>query len=186
MGSTTLPQERFINKINEKVRLLKKGDLNAEDRKVLKTGRLCFVWEESLGSCEVTVTTWRKSRARRSYREIQEVSSHLFLAVLLVITPTDCGKTSFEPTLNYLTSLKNYENYHYDLNSAAQKFIESTAAEQGFAGNHRYLDFMQSLFPERGRRREHVFPICIASLIPEFQKSSLHTPWFDAMRSNLS
>ncbi|KAF4228718.1 hypothetical protein CNMCM6805_001901 [Aspergillus fumigatiaffinis] len=153
MGPTTLPLERFINKINEKIRLLKKGELNTEDRKVLKKGRLCFVWEESLGSSEVAVTTWRKSRARRSYKEIQEVSSHLFLAVLLVVTPTDCGKTSFESTLNYLTSLENYENYHYDLNPAAQKFFESTAAEQGFASNHHYLDFMQCLFPKRERRQ---------------------------------
>jgi hypothetical protein len=31
MGPTTLPLEHFINKINEKIQLLKKGELNTED-----------------------------------------------------------------------------------------------------------------------------------------------------------
>ncbi len=146
-------EDKSLSKINGKALQLKTGGgLTLGDQEILKNNhRLEFIWgehNENSTTQETPVTTWRQARARRAYRAIQDANGHLFLAVALAITPTECAKTSFENTLDYLTKLESYEPYHLELNSAAKRFFESTAAEQGFAGNHRYLTFMQSLFPQ--------------------------------------
>jgi hypothetical protein len=144
---------KVIDKINDKVMLLKTSGLITGDRDVLKNRRLRFVWEESNENDTRPVTPWRHSRARSAYRRIQDVSNHLFLAVVLAITPTECGKTSFDEVLEYLGGLKDYKPYHFNLNSPAKIFFKEIAAEQEFAGKHRYVNFMQSLFPEELSRK---------------------------------
>jgi len=143
--------DKSLTKINEKVRQLKRDGITRGDQEILKNRRLSFTWGELNEDSNIqttSVTTWRQSRARRAYTAVQDASDHLFLAVVLVISPTECAKTSFEDILNYLIGLETYEPYHLDLSSAAKRFFESTAAEQGFSSNHRYLSFMQSLFPQ--------------------------------------
>lgn len=164
-----LPTESdLINKINVKVTHLKQSGLSWEDQETLKKQRrLCFIWEEPEEPREqsrTSVTKWRRSRARHAYREIQDASNHLFLAAVLVVTPTECGKTSFQRVLDRLVGLESYDQYHFHVSSVAQKFLESTAAEQGFAQNRYYLDFMQSLFPRPEIRRKQARPFCKPSL----------------------
>ncbi|EDN02505.1 hypothetical protein I7I51_07499 [Histoplasma capsulatum] len=124
---------KHLPKVNEKVKQLKVDDLTQTDKDNLKS-RLSFVWKESDEHSlrrGTSVTTWRQNRARRTYRAIQEADNHLFLAVLLAIPPTECGKTRFDNTTEYLLKLGDYRSYHMELSLATKRFFESTAAEQG-------------------------------------------------------
>ncbi|PYH32074.1 uncharacterized protein BO87DRAFT_440624 [Aspergillus neoniger CBS 115656] len=129
MDLVATPQADIIHKINTKILELKKGGLSREDQKVPKSGRLRFVWEDHRECSKTSVTVWRKTRACGAYKELQDVSDHLFFATVLVVTLTECGKTSFQAVLNSLVCLENYEEYQFRLESKAQKFLESTAAE---------------------------------------------------------
>ena len=142
---------KFLTKIDEKSKQLKANDMNRGDQHVLKNHRLSLIWGEPIGKADgedASATSWRKGRARRAYAEIQDADDHLFLAFVLAIPPTECAKTSFENVLEYLIRLENYKPYRLNLSPAAKKFFESTAAEQGFTSNRRYLSFMQALFPQ--------------------------------------
>jgi hypothetical protein len=86
---------------------------------------------------------------------IQDTSNHLFLAVVLVVPPTVCISPAFQLVLNSLMSLETYVTFQFQLNAKAQRFFESTAAEQGFATERRYLSFMKSMFSAPEARREH-------------------------------
>jgi hypothetical protein len=141
------PQDEFLTKIVEKVKELNTNGVTRGDQEILNH-RLNFNWtnEEPDGK-KGSATLWRNTRARRAYTEIQDANNHLFLAVILVIPPTECSKTSFDNILNHLTSLENYEPYRLNLSPAAKRYFESTAAEQGFASSRRYRSFLQALFP---------------------------------------
>ena len=125
-----------------------------EDQEILKD-RLAFTWKEPEVNPAASSTRSRQSRARSIYRRIQDASNNLFLATVLVVPPTSCIKPGFQPILNQLIYLDNYDIFWFQLGPKEQKFFESTAAEQGFAGNKLYLDFMGSLFPKLEFRREH-------------------------------
>lgn len=140
--------DKFLTKINDKVRQLKTNGLTRGDQEILRNGRLSFVWGESDANSTIPVTLWRQARARRAYGEIQNANNHLFLAVALAITPTECGKTGFDNVLICIASVESYEPYRLNLDSTAKRFFESLAAEQGFTVDHRYLSFMQSIFPQ--------------------------------------
>jgi hypothetical protein len=94
------------------------------------------------------VTTWRKKKARKSYTDIQDVSNQLFLVIILAITPTECAKPVFNRVKETLLFSKSYDTYRVKLDVAEKHFFESTAAERKFISNHRYLAFMDSLFPQ--------------------------------------
>ncbi|KAL2816401.1 hypothetical protein BDW59DRAFT_175782 [Aspergillus cavernicola] len=161
----------YIIKIKSKVASLKTHGLNLEDQKALKEDRrLFFVWdEETRATSESSVTKWRKSRARTAYRKIQAANEHLFLAVVLSITPTQCCKTDFDKVLESLICLKNYEEFYFILSPETQRFFESIAAEQGFAGNHRYLGFMKHVFPQREPRQiQFAYSLVGRDAIPSF------------------
>ncbi|GKZ63671.1 hypothetical protein AnigIFM63604_002439, partial [Aspergillus niger] len=134
--------------IRNKASSLKSHGLSIEDRKVLKEDRrLVFSWtEETSNDRETSVTKWRRTRARTAYRTIQDANEHLFLAVILSITPTQCAQKKFDKVLEQLIRL-NYEEFYFTLDPETKSFLETIAAEQGFAGNRRYLAFMKSLFP---------------------------------------
>jgi len=138
----------FLAKIDEKVKELNTNGITRGDQEILNQ-RLNFSWtNERPDGKRGSATLWRNTRARRAYTEIQDANDHLFLAVTLVMPPTECAKTSFDNILSHLTGLENYEPYRLSLSSASKRYFESTAAEQGFAGNRRYLSFMQALFPQ--------------------------------------
>jgi hypothetical protein len=141
-------KDEFLNKIFEKVKELNTNGVTRRDQDILNH-RLNFTWtnEEPEGGKKGSATFWRNTRARRAYTQIQDANDHLFLAVILVIPPTDCSKTSFDIILNHLTSLENYGPFRLSLSPAAKRCFESTAAEQGFASSRRYLSFLQALFP---------------------------------------
>lgn len=141
-----------IIKIFSKIALLRARGLNPEDHETLK-GRLSFIWGQPRKEIEPDTTKWRHSRARRAYWKIQDISNHLFLAATLAITPTECGRPSFDSVFDHLPQLDN-GSFVFGLNPTAKTFFETTAAEQGYAGNSRYLNFMKSIFPEKDLRRK--------------------------------
>lgn len=137
----------ILRRIDERVRQLKMNNTSYEDREILKT-RLQITWGEVSETQSLPVATgWRKKRAREVYTEIQKMSEHLFLPAILVITPTECIKHSTKKVLNHLLRIENYEPFHLNLSSTDEKFIETTAVEQGFSGDRGYLNFMEALFP---------------------------------------
>jgi hypothetical protein len=142
-----------ITKIFGKIALLKARGLKPEDHETLRNGRLSFIWGQPLKKIETETTKWRHSRARRAYWRIQDISNHLFLAVALAITPTECGRPSFDSVFDHLIQLDS-NSFVFGLDRTAKTFFETTAAEQGYAGNSRYLNFMNSIFPEKDLRRK--------------------------------
>lgn len=135
-------------KITQTASRLNTTGITPDDREILKE-RLRFAWSEDSSTKGATaVTTWRKKTARKSYTDIQDASNHLFLVVILAITPTECSKPVFKKVKETLLSLKSYEIYRMKLDFPEKHFFESTAAEQKFISNHRYLDFMNCLFPQ--------------------------------------
>jgi hypothetical protein len=141
------PQNELLTIIFEKAKELNTNGVKRGDQDILNH-RLNFSWSnEGPDGKKGSATLWRNTRARRAYREIQDANNHLFLAVILVIPPTECSKTSFDNILNHLTSLENYEPYRLNLSPVAKRYFESTAAKQGFASSPRYLSFLQALFP---------------------------------------
>jgi hypothetical protein len=147
LRSSDAQTDRVLSQINEKLMQLKNG-IGYGDRSVLKT-RLQITWGEANEDHSVpAATAWRKSRAREIYTEIGKASEHLFLPVILAITPTDCTKQSINNTLDHLLRIENYEPFHVNLGPAAKKFLETIAIEQGFSGNSGYLKFMRALFPQ--------------------------------------
>lgn len=140
--------QKILTKINEKAGQLKASGLAREDQDILRNGRLSFIWCET-DENTVSVTIWRRARARRAYGKIQDASDHLFLAVALALTPTECSRTGFDRVLDCISGVENFEPYRLNLDFMAKRFFEGIAAQQGFAMNHRYLTFMQTLFPQR-------------------------------------
>lgn len=138
--------DEVLAQINEKTRQLKEG-IGYSDQKLLKA-RLQIAWKEADEVQVSSGTAWRKSRARETYTRIQDVSEHLFLAAILVITPTHCSKKSFNNIVDSLLRIENYEPFHLNLGPTDKKFFETTAVEQGFSGNSGYLKFMRALFPQ--------------------------------------
>jgi len=51
-----------------------------------------------------------------------------------------------------LVSLASYEDYKLHIPFIEKVLFESTAAEQGFIGNSRYLSFLNSIFPQEDTR----------------------------------
>ncbi|OCL05494.1 hypothetical protein AOQ84DRAFT_271822, partial [Glonium stellatum] len=122
-----------LTKISAKVKQLKTDGMMRGDRDVLKD-RLKLIWGEPSETPEDrsgSATKWRKARARRAYTELQDANEHLFLAVVLAISPTECAKTSFENVLEHFFRLGDYKPYQLNLSPADKRFFESTAAEQG-------------------------------------------------------
>ncbi|EKV18746.1 hypothetical protein PDIG_07390 [Penicillium digitatum PHI26] len=153
MASTAY--DAFIHKIFAKVTQLQSRGLYTEDRNTIKGNRLNLIWLEPTGDSVPKQTRWRQNRARDKYREIQEASSHLFLAVFLTIPPSICFSSEFQSVINYLVGLDNYEDFRFSLSLKEKELFESAAAEQGYAGSTLYLRFMQVMFPEVERRRKY-------------------------------
>jgi hypothetical protein len=57
-------------------------------------------------------------------------------------------KTSFDKVMDHLISLEQYEQYCFNLSSITKTFLKLMAAEQGFAGNSCYLNFVKLVFPQ--------------------------------------
>lgn len=156
MDSSPPPEPDLVDEVDLKITQLQSQGLTLKDQVVLED-RLPLLWGESRPLASATRS--RRSRARRFYKRIQDASNHLFLAVLLVIPPTVCIRPDVQVMLNKLTNLHTYDNYQFQLGLGAKRFFESTAAEQGFAGNPLYLTFMQSIFPEQEARRELIYNV---------------------------
>ncbi|KAJ6126019.1 hypothetical protein N7471_010512 [Penicillium samsonianum] len=137
--------QQLSQQINNKITQFQLQGLTFEDRELLRA-RLPFVWRPHEIIPAVSATKSRQSRSRYIYSMIQDASNHLFLAVVLVVPPTVCISPAFQLVLNSLMSLETYVTFQFQLNAKAQRFFESTAAEQGFATERRYLSFMKSMF----------------------------------------
>lgn len=140
--------DNALKAIDAKVQRLKINGLTLVDEELLRKDRLGFVWGEPEALGSASSTRHRVTRARRAYTVLQAADEHLFLVALLVFSPTECAKASFEGVLESLRRLTNYEPYHMDLGSAAKSFFEFTAAEKGFSQSPGYLGFMDALFPK--------------------------------------
>jgi hypothetical protein len=106
---------KSLIKINKKLEQLKTIGLTQGDYDILES-QLTFVWgtpEEPNpeASAADKQKLWRHSRAHQAYTEIQGANDHIFLAIILVIPPTESAKTSFQDVVNYLASLQNCETY---------------------------------------------------------------------------
>lgn len=135
-------------KIIRKSGQLKSSRMTLDDRENLKE-RFRFTWTEAPDDAIATaVTAWRKTTACKAYQDIQDASDHLFLAVILAITPTKCSKPVFKKVKESFLSLKSYKIYQINLDFKEKHRFESTAVEQGFINNRRYLSFMNALFPQ--------------------------------------
>lgn len=161
------------SQIQVKVGELQQAGLTHKDQQTLNN-RLNFIWSDGLKECRPT-TAWRHKEARRIYREIQDADAHLFLAVVLVITPTECVKPFVKDTLTSLTELDDYELYHFNLDLSAKRFFDSVAAEQGFTSNHRFSSFIQSLFPRalEPRHIQYAYSLVRSEDLPSFLETML-------------
>lgn len=112
---------KYLTKIDEKVGQLKMNGMMRRDRGLLKNHRLNFIWGEPAEEPD--------SQNARTYAEIQDANEDLFLAVILVIPPTECAKASFDNVLEYLVRLDNYRSYRLNLSLTTKMFFEATAAE---------------------------------------------------------
>jgi hypothetical protein len=138
--------DEVLAQINEKARKFQE-EIAYSDQKLLKI-RLQIAWKETEEVQSTNATAWRKSRAREMYTRIQDASDHLFLAAILIISPTDCSTKSINNIVDSLLQIKDYEPFHLKLSPAAKKFFETTAIEQGFSRARGYLKFIQALFPQ--------------------------------------
>jgi hypothetical protein len=139
---------RIMGKIARKTNQLKRTGMLPSDREHLKE-RLRFAWTDIHNSKETTsVTAWRKKKARKAYTDLQDANNHLFLVVILAVTPTECAIPAFKEVKESLICSKSYENYQLNLDFAEKHFFESMAAEQSFNNNHHYINFINSLFPQ--------------------------------------
>lgn len=59
------------------------------------------------------------------------MDNHLFLAFVLVIPQTECGKSIINDIMGNLSRLESYESYRLNLSPALRRIFESIAAEQG-------------------------------------------------------
>lgn len=137
---------KVLTQLEEKAALLRTRGLTRSDKGLLKN-RLNYVWGEVVDKPK-SATTWRNARARRAYDDIQAANDHIFLAVVLIITPTQIGHKSFENVIEDIVRLESYDSYRLNLSTADRSFFESVAAEYGFAGDRRYVRFMRALFPQ--------------------------------------
>lgn len=153
--------ERLSHQIHTKTTQVRSQGLTVQDQNVLKD-RLTFIWREPLIVSEASATRSRQMRSRNTYKKIQATSNHLFLAVVLAIPPTVCVSSDFQTVLNQLMRLDTYDTFLFQLDGKAKAFLESTAAEQGFATEQLYLNFMESMFSAPEDRREY-----ISYLLPE-------------------
>jgi hypothetical protein len=161
-------RDAFIRKIFAKTTQLQSSGLHKEDRDIIKGNRLNIVWLEHIGESVPSQTRWRQARARDNFREIREVSSHLFLAVVLTISPSVCFSSVFRPVISYLVGLEDYEEFRFSLGLKEKELFESVAAEQGYAGSALYLRFMREIFPEEERRRKYTAQAIINGLTKLF------------------
>lgn len=139
---------KLMTKITRKNSQLKTSGMTLDDREILEE-RLGFTLSDAPEDTNGTsVTVWRKKKARKAYKTIQDANADLFFTVILAITPTECSKPVFKKVKESLLSLKSYENYRLNMDFEEKHCFEVIAAEQGFMNNHRYLSFMNSLFPQ--------------------------------------
>jgi hypothetical protein len=140
-------QSRSANvRILKKVQQLKEDGLTQGDWKILK-GRLSLVWSRRNANLPLS-TDWRQTCAQTRYIEVQDVNAHLFLALILTISPTECTQKKSVHVVRSLCRLKSYEAYLVNLKPTDKALFESIATEAGFSENHRYKSFMKALFPE--------------------------------------
>ncbi|KAF2752487.1 hypothetical protein EJ05DRAFT_321124 [Pseudovirgaria hyperparasitica] len=145
-----LPNENgtsdILLRLEEKAKQISSSGLTRKDQILLRSGRLQLAWGEVTSKSSVSL--WRKKRARQLYNEIQSMSPSLGFVVLICVTPTECAQKSFDHVMQILSRLDHYETFRLKLDSIAKRFLESTAAEQGFTSNKLFFDFMKSMFPD--------------------------------------
>jgi len=143
---------KYLVKINDKLKQLKTIGLTKNDHKILEK-RLNFVWGELKetdphASDPDKLKAWRHTRAREIYTNIQDANDHMFLALILVISPSESVKTSFQNVVNYLVHPSNNKPYQLNLSSADKMFFESTSVKQDFTGSRHFLRFIEAVFPQ--------------------------------------
>jgi hypothetical protein len=170
MNSAPFLEQSLDDTIKTKLAQLQTQGLTLDDQDTIDD-RFTFLWKESKAISNVSSTKSRQSRARRAYKRIQDASSHLFLAVILVLPPTMIIKREVQAALNKWINLDTYDEFRFKLGVSGKRFLQTTAAERGFAGETLYLAFMQSMFPEQEARREYILhlPGFIDSFVTDIQ-----------------
>lgn len=147
--------DEILKKIQTKAKELD-AELSSKEVQVL-TGRLKFLWEPGK-SGTTDVTKWRHRRSRQVYEQVQDTDSHLFLAVVLSVNPTECGQTKFQPVANYLRHLGRYETYCFTPRESVSKALHGLAGNHDIANNKRYCRLMENLF--HGQYYSNVTSLC--------------------------
>ncbi|KAJ5144484.1 hypothetical protein N7526_001992 [Penicillium atrosanguineum] len=155
MDSSPPLEQTLDDKIVTKLAQLRTQGLTLDDQETIEE-RFTFLWKDFKAISNISSTKSRHSRARSTYKRIQDASSHLFLAVILLVTPTNIIKSEVQVVLNKWINLDTYDECRFQLGVAAKRFLQTTAAELGFAGETLYIAFMQSMFPEQEARREYI------------------------------
>lgn len=136
----------ILDKINEQTEKLIATGLTQSNWKTLKN-RLGIVWSEENLTQLKKANVWRKAHARHRYRLIQEANAHLFLVVVLAISPTECTEKSSKEIVERLCCLDDYEKYRFHLEPTDEALFESVAEELGVSESKAYKNFMQVMFP---------------------------------------
>lgn len=145
-----------FKKVENKVTQLQSVGLTTEDWEIIGD-RLKQVWLDPVQDSDQPTppqTRWRKGRSQKNYRQIQENSNHLFLAVVLAVPPTVCSSSQFQPVLNYWIGLRDYKNFNFTLDVGVKERFELIAKGKGYAERPLYLEFMRKIFPEPESRPE--------------------------------
>ena len=84
----------------------------------------------------------------RIYQEVQSENQHLFLAFVLAVAPTTCGRTGFRNFVQSLLTADEDRPLRLQLGERANEMFESMAVRREFVNNPRYVEFRRSLFSE--------------------------------------
>ena len=110
--------------------------------------RLVLAWGETPDPQDRSTTAWRKRHAMNMYQQIQGENQHLFLAFVLVVGPTACGRAGFKNFVQSLLTADEDRPLKLRLSRKAKEMFESMAIRRNFADNPRYVGFRRSLFSE--------------------------------------
>lgn len=83
-------------------------------------------------------TLWRLRRSRDAYQAIHDIDAHLFLALVLSVSPTECGTTKFEAVIDHLRNLSNYDAFHFSLKKSTFEALEELGNSDDIADRDRF------------------------------------------------
>ncbi|KAF2006192.1 hypothetical protein P154DRAFT_570262 [Amniculicola lignicola CBS 123094] len=121
--------------------------LTKQDKKNLTT-RFAFLWLERPGESKKS-SKWRINLVRDTFRNVLDKSAHLFVILLLLLSPTACGQRVFiDGTIMPLLKSESYDSCSFSLGLRDKEFLVETAEDKGFLQESEFIAVMHALFPE--------------------------------------